>query len=148
VIIRPFGDAVSAMVPIDVLERHVPAVTHAAARLHGPVGGVTRQPVGAVVAHGHQVGDLQRRFLVEHGGRVTHQLPEHGRLGVQLDQRELDALVCRQALAPRDATVGVGDGLVDAELRSAQRRRRLADAVLVYEVLGQVEPVVDTAEEG
>ena len=49
----------------------------------------------------------------------------------------------RQLLAPRDPLVGVGDRLVDAELRRAERRRRLADAVLVHEVLGQLEPVVD-----
>ncbi len=52
----------------------------------------------------------------------------------------------RQLLAPRDAAVGVGDRLVDAELRGAERRRRLADAVLVHEVLGQLEAVVDAAE--
>ena len=78
--------------------------------------------------------------------RVPDELAQHGGLGVQLDQRELDALVGRQRLAPRDALVGVGHGLVDAELRGAERRRRLADAVLVHEVLGQLEAVVDPAE--
>ena len=53
---------------------------------------------------------------------------------------------CRQLLAPGGAPVGVGDGFVDAELRGAERRRRLADAVLVHEVLGQLEAVVEAAE--
>ena len=52
----------------------------------------------------------------------------------------------RQLLAPRDSAVGVRHRLVDTELRGAERRRRLADAVLVHEVLCQFEPAVDAAE--
>ena len=57
---------------------------------------------------------------VEHPRRVPDELAQHGRLGVQLDERELDALVARQRLAPRGPAVGVGDGLVDAVLRGAR----------------------------
>ena len=53
----------------------------------------------------------------------------------------------RQRLAPRGPAVGVGDRLVDAVLRRAERRRRLADPVLVHEQLRQLEPVVERAEE-
>src|SRR5437762_2468061 len=49
------GDPVAAMVTVDVLEGHVAAVANAATGLHRPIGGFTRQPVGAVVAHGHEM---------------------------------------------------------------------------------------------
>src|SRR6478736_3758230 len=53
-LLRPLGDAVPTVVAVDVLERHVPAVAHAAAGLHRPVRRLARQPVGAVVAHRHE----------------------------------------------------------------------------------------------
>jgi len=46
-----FGDAIAAVMPIDVFERHVSRVADAAAGLHRPVGGVAREPVRSVVAH-------------------------------------------------------------------------------------------------
>src|SRR5436190_13805490 len=62
---RSFGDAIAAVVPVDVLERHVPAVAETAARLHCPVGGVTRETVGAVVAHRDEVRHLHVVLPVE-----------------------------------------------------------------------------------
>jgi len=50
-----FGDAIAAVMPIDVFERHVSRVADAAAGLHRPVRRVVREPVGAVVAHRHEV---------------------------------------------------------------------------------------------
>src|SRR5438105_3803130 len=44
------GDAVAAVVPVDVLERHVTAVAEPAARLHRAVGGFARETVRPVVA--------------------------------------------------------------------------------------------------
>ena len=76
------------------------------------------------------------------------ELAQHRGLGVQLDERELDRLVARQRLAPRDALVRVRDRLVDAELRGAERRRGLADPVLVHEVLRELEPAVERPEHG
>ena len=67
---------------------------------------------------------------------------------MQLDERELDALIGRELLAPGDAGVCVGGGLVDAVLGGTERRGGLADAVLVHEVLGEIEPVVDPSEHG
>ena len=80
---------------------------------------------------------------VERPRGEADQLAQHRGLGVQLDERELDRLVARQRLAPRDPRVRVRDRLVDAELRGAERRRGLADAVLVDEVLRELEPAVD-----
>src|SRR5688572_11560995 len=47
------GDAVAAVVAVDVLELRVPRVAHAAMGLHGLVGGLAAEAVGHVVAHGH-----------------------------------------------------------------------------------------------
>src|SRR5207248_873681 len=47
-----FGDAVAAVVAVDVLERHVARVADAAVHLHGAVCGVADEAVGAIVAHG------------------------------------------------------------------------------------------------
>src|SRR5690348_6235069 len=49
-LLGPLGDAVAAVVPVDVLERLVPGVAQAAVHLHGPVGRLAAQPVGHVVA--------------------------------------------------------------------------------------------------
>src|SRR6185369_4828326 len=49
------GDAVTPVVPVDVLERLVPRVAQPAVHLHGAVRGVAAQPVGHVVAHGDLV---------------------------------------------------------------------------------------------
>jgi hypothetical protein len=56
---RALGDAVAAVVAIDVLERLVARVAHAAMHLHRPVGGVAAQPVGPVVAHRDLVADTE-----------------------------------------------------------------------------------------
>ena len=65
---------------------------------------------------------------------------------MQLDQGELDALVLRELLSPGNALIGVRNGFINAELRSAERRGRLTDTVFVHEVLGEVEAMVDAAE--
>src|SRR5690606_21129939 len=48
-LLRPLGDPVPAMVAVDVLERLVAGVPHAAVDLHRAVGGVADEPVGPVV---------------------------------------------------------------------------------------------------
>src|ERR1700739_3187759 len=61
---RTLGDAISAVVAIDVLKRLVPRIADAAVHLHGPVGGLAAQPVSPVVAHGDLVRDLALNLLV------------------------------------------------------------------------------------
>ena len=46
-----FGDSVAAVVAIDVLKGHMPAVSDSATGLHRPIGSVTNQSIGAVIAH-------------------------------------------------------------------------------------------------
>src|SRR5690606_28906770 len=52
-LVGPLGDAVAAVVTVDVLERLVPRVAAPAEDLHRLVGGVTAQAIGLVVAHRH-----------------------------------------------------------------------------------------------
>src|ERR1035437_10000871 len=52
-----FGDAVAAVMPVDVFERLVARVTHAAMHLHGAVSGLAAQPVRPEIAHGNLVGE-------------------------------------------------------------------------------------------
>src|SRR5580704_1772615 len=51
-----FGDAVAAVVAIDVLERLVARIAHAAMHLHGAIRGFTTQPVCPEIAHRDFVG--------------------------------------------------------------------------------------------
>ena len=53
-----------------------------------------------------------------------------------------------ERLAERLALLGVLDRLVDAELRRAEARRGLADAVLVEEVLHDLQAAALAAEDG
>ncbi len=48
-----FGDAVAAVMAIDVLKGHMSAVANSATGLHRPISGVTYQTVRAVIAHRH-----------------------------------------------------------------------------------------------
>ena len=59
------------------------------------------------------------------------QRAQHLALGLQFDQRKLDALVGREWFAERFALTRIGNRFVDAELRGAEARGGLADAVLV-----------------
>ena len=102
-LVRALGDPVAAVVAVDVLERHVPRVAHAAAGLHRAVGGVAGEPVGAVVGHRDEVGDLH--VVRWRRARRRSRAPARGRarLGPQLGERELDPLVAPQRLVPGGA---------------------------------------------
>src|SRR5215475_11351935 len=83
------GDAITPVVTVDVLERHVPRVADAAMNLDGAVGGLAHQPVGAVVRHRHPFADLHVMLAVEVPGGLAHQPARHLGFGVQLGEREL-----------------------------------------------------------
>ena len=74
------------------------------------------------------------------------EVAEHLRFGVQLDQRPLNRLVGRERFAERLAGLGVLHTFVDAILRRSQRTRRLADAILVDEMLRHRQSVLRIAE--
>src|SRR5579859_4536108 len=74
--------------------------------------------------------------------------PEHLALRVQLGERELDRLVARERFAERRPGLGVLHRTVDAELRGAEAGSGLADAVLVEEVLHDLESAALAAEDG
>ena len=60
-LLRALGDAIAAVVAIDVLERGVPGVAQSAVHLHGPVGRLAAEAVRPVVAHRDLVRDGERR---------------------------------------------------------------------------------------
>src|SRR5476651_1440838 len=51
-----FGDAVTPVMAIDVLERRMARIADAAMDLDGAVGGIADEAVGAVVRHRHPFG--------------------------------------------------------------------------------------------
>ena len=102
------------------------------------------EPVGAVVAHRDEVGDLHVVLAVERSTPCSGSAGAASRPRCAARRAGTGSPGCVDSGLPHvDAAVGVGDGLVDAELRGAERRRGLADAVLVHEVLRELEPVVD-----
>src|SRR5476649_2850100 len=64
-----FGNAVAAVVAVDVLERLVARIAHAAMDLHGAVGGFAAQPVRPEIAHRDPVGE---RVLDSRLGKLVH----------------------------------------------------------------------------
>src|SRR5690606_24237901 len=58
-LLRPLGDAVPAVVAIDVFERGVPGVAESTVDLEAPLRGVADHTVRPVVAHRHPVADRQ-----------------------------------------------------------------------------------------
>ena len=123
------------MVAIDVLERLVPRIAKSTMNLHRAVSRLTAQPVRPVIAHRDFVAHREIADRVHLPGRLVDQRPDHLALRLQLDQRELDRLVRRQSLPEWRTYIRIGHRLIDAELRSAQRGRRLPYPVLVEEML-------------
>src|SRR5216684_6634969 len=64
-----FGDAVATVVAVDVLERLVARIAHAAMDLHGAVGSLAAQPVSPEIAHRNPVG---QRVLDLRLGQLVH----------------------------------------------------------------------------
>src|SRR3954452_16065731 len=64
-----FSNAVAAMMAIDMLERLVARVAHAAMHLHGAVSGLAAQPVRPVITHRDLVGE---RVLNLRLGELIH----------------------------------------------------------------------------
>ena len=94
-LLGPLGDPVSTVVPINVLERFVSAVADAAEDLHGTVGGLADQSVGAVVGHRDLVGHLHVVAVVQFGCGEADQQPDHLCLGLQFDEGPLHGLIDR-----------------------------------------------------
>ena len=87
--------------------------------------------------------ELTRR----HGLHLTHIYCLAYRSRLELDEGELDRLVDSERLAEGLPDLRIRDRLVDAVLRRTEARRRLADAVLVEEVLHDLEATALAAED-
>jgi hypothetical protein len=86
-----FGDAVAAVMAVDVLKGHMSAVANSATGLHRPIGGITDQTISSVIAHRHKMRELHKAFnigtitlhrVVHQRCGVTNELTQHGRLSV------------------------------------------------------------------
>jgi len=91
------GDAVAAVVAVDMFERLMAGIADPAMYLHRPVGSIADQPVGAIVTHtdlvGELFGDLGLGHLIHLPRGLVDQQAEHFGIGLQLDERELDRLI-------------------------------------------------------
>src|SRR5579883_3139921 len=144
--LRSLGDAIAAMMAIDVLERLVPRIAQAAMDLDGEIGRLAGKAVAAVIRHRHPLAHLQMLVAVEMPGGLVDEIAHHFAFRVKLGERPLDRLVDGERLAEDDAVARVFDALVDAVLRDADTRRGLADAVLVDEMLRHDEPFALAAQ--
>src|SRR5712675_1991681 len=64
--LRSLGDAIAAMVTIDVFEGFVSRIAKTAVHLHRAIRCVTTQPVRDVIAHRHFVRYRKRAVFVHH----------------------------------------------------------------------------------
>ncbi len=87
------GNAIPAVMAVNVLKRHVPGVPHPTAGLHCAVGGIASQAVGTVVTHCNEVRHFHVVLVVERPCRIAHHLAQHGGLGVQFNEWELNSLI-------------------------------------------------------
>src|SRR6266851_4487531 len=146
------GDAVPAVVAIDVFKGLVPGVADTPVYLHGPVRSFTAEPVCPVVAHGNLVRQsllyLGMGHLVHLPGGLADQQAQHLALCGELDQGPLNRLIARQLLAEGLAHASIFHALLDAVDRGAEGARRLADSVLVHEGLRKRQPAFGWAENG
>ncbi len=141
------GDPVPAVVAVDVLEGFVPAVADAAVDLHRPVGGLARQPVGAVVGHRHLVRDLHVVIAVQMPGGVVAPAGAPSAASVcNSASGHCTAWFTASGLPNTIPLAGVLRGSVDAVLGGPQAAGRLPDPVLVQEGLADLQAVVDLAE--
>ena len=76
------------------------------------------------------------------------QRPQHFAAGVEIDQRKLNALVCRQGLAKRLARIGMSHCFVDAVLGSTETGGRLTYPVFIKKVLDDHQSFTFTTENG
>src|SRR5512135_116818 len=65
-LVAAFGDAIAAVVAIDVLELLVARIAPAAMHLHRPVGRVADKLVALVVAHADLVGEIELNLRPAH----------------------------------------------------------------------------------
>src|SRR5262245_18463064 len=90
-----FGDAIAAVVAVNVFERLVARISQSTVHLHGPIGGYGAQSIGPIVAHRDLVRDRELAENVHAPRGLVYQRAQHLALGLQLDQRTLDALISR-----------------------------------------------------
>jgi hypothetical protein len=147
-----FGDAVAAVVAVNMFKWPVARIAHAAVDLHREIGCVAAQAIRFVIAHADLVrqanGDFGFGHHVHLRRRLVDQQPEHFSLGLQLNQRKLDRLIGGERLAKGLALLGISNRFIDAILCRAERRCRLPNAVFMNEMLRDREARIKLAKNG
>ena len=142
---RAFGNAIAAVMAINMLKRHMARIADAAVGLNGLVGRLANQTIGAVIAHRHFIGQINRHFGFAHRIHLRrgfiNQIADHFGFRMQLGERKLNGLIARQGFAERRAGFGIGDAFIDAILRRAHATGGLANAVFMDKMLRQSEPL-------
>ena len=127
---------------------HVARVADAAAGLHRPVRRLASEPVGTVVGHRHQVGDLHVVVAVELGGGPAVRAPAPARSRSTARRAGTGCPGCATAACPtRPARVPRPTASSMQNSGRAEARGGLPDAVLVDEALGERQPAVELAED-
>src|SRR5579883_2378222 len=142
-----FGDAIAAVMAIDMLEGLVPGITHAAMDLDREIGRLAGEAIAAVIRHRNPIAHFEMVLAVEMPSRLVDEVAHHLAFRVKLGEWPLDRLVGGERLAEDPARAGIFDALIDAVLRDADARCRLADAVLMDEMLGHDEALALAAQD-
>lgn len=145
---RTFGNAVPAVMAIDVLKWKVPGITHPTMRLHCEIGGLAYKPISAVVDHGDLIGNFHVVFLVEVPRGLVDEISNEFIFRVGFCKRELDGLLRGERFSPGNAFASILDRFVDAVLGGADARSRLANAIFVEEMLRACQTVAFQMNDG
>jgi hypothetical protein len=117
------------VVAVDVLEGLMAAVADAAVDLNILISSLTAEPIRPIVTHRDLMADALLNLLVRHGihlaGCLADNEPQHLRLGQQLYEWELDALVQGEGFAEGGSRSCVGDAFADTEACDADAAWRM-----------------------
>lgn len=119
--------------------------------LYRPIRRLTAKPISPIITHTNLhtqllLNLLPRRQFIHFICCLTDQQAQHGALGREFNEGELDALIMGEGLAEGFPLVRVGYALVYAVEGCAEGGGCLADAVFVDESLGYSEAVVKGAD--
>lgn len=140
------------MVSPNVLKRFLSTIAIPTVNLNSSICCLATQSVSPIVTHANLLAqallNLHMLHAIHFRSSLTNQKPEHGGLGCELYERELNALIMGERLSEGLSIVGVGDGLVDAEDRCAERGGCLTDAIFMNESLSYGKAFVEWADDG
>src|SRR5271167_2169096 len=79
-LLRSLCDAITPVMPVDMLERLRAGVSNPSVHLHGAIGGVAGEQIRPVVRHRDAVRDVKLVLVVELPGGLVDEIPHQLRL--------------------------------------------------------------------